>query len=61
LPFFKIDKLNFKRLWIISSDAGFRTGALDKNSRIVKNYLDKKFKLEFAQDFAGLWLYRYVR
>jgi hypothetical protein len=61
LPFFKIDKLNFKRLWIISSDMGSRTGALDKNSLIVKGYLDKKFKLEFAQNFAGLWLYRYVR
>lgn len=61
IPFYKINKLNFKRLWVISSDGGMRRGNLDKNSLIVNNWLKRRYKLEFRREFDGLWLFRYVK
>lgn len=60
VPFYKINLLRFKRLWVISSDWA-RSGELDEHSRSVKDWLDKNLKLEFAKEFDGLWLYRYVK
>lgn len=61
LPVHKIDALDFKRLWIISCDVGLRSGGLDENSKKVKDWLEKRLKLEFAREFDGLWLFRYRR
>jgi hypothetical protein len=60
LPFYKVNNLKFKRLWIISSDWE-RSGNLDKNSQTVKNWLDKNFRLEFVTEFDGLRIFRYVK
>lgn len=61
IPYYKINKLNFGRLWVISSDGGERRGGLDNNSLIVNNWFEKKYKLEFKQEFDGLWIFRYVK
>lgn len=60
VPFYKIGNFNFNRLWLISSDWA-RSGQLDENSRSVKDWLDKNFKLNFVKEFHGLWLFRYSR
>ena len=54
----KINSLQAKRMWVIFSDWG-RSGELDANSQSVKHWCDNKFKLEFAQELDGLWVYRY--
>ncbi|MFA5199862.1 MAG: glycosyltransferase family 39 protein [Candidatus Omnitrophota bacterium] len=55
-----IGNLNFSRLWIIASSWS-RNGILDDNSREVKDWLDKNFKLDFSEEFDGLWVFRYVK
>jgi len=60
VPFYKINNLEFKRLWVIYSDWE-RSGNLDESSLSVKNWLGKNLKVEFVKEFDGLWIYRYVR
>lgn len=59
-PFFKINQLKFKRLWVISSDWA-RSGKLGNNSQSVKDWLDKNLKLRFSREFDGSWLFAYER
>jgi len=61
VPFYKINSLEFKNLWLIASDGGNRNGGLDANSLIVKDWLDKKYKLDLTSEFYGLWVFRYIR
>jgi hypothetical protein len=60
VPFYKTGKLNFEKLWILACNWP-RSGNLDNNSQIVKNWLDSHLKLEFAKEFDGLWVFRYVK
>ena len=60
VPFYKIANLNFEKLWVLACDWS-RSGDLDENSKIVKQWLDNKLKIEFAKEFDGLWIFRYVR
>ena len=60
IPFYKVNNLKFKRLWVISSDWG-RSGNLDENSQAVKNWLDKNLRLELVKEFEGLWIFRYSK
>lgn len=60
IPFYKINNLKFKRLWVVCSDWE-RSGDLDDNSRSVKKWLDENYKLEFVNLFDGLWVFRYVK
>jgi len=55
----KMNSLEFRRLWVISSDWA-RSGKFDKNSQSVKEWLDKNLKLDFSKEFDGLWVFRYV-
>jgi len=61
LSVYKVTQLNFQRLWILSCDIGMRTGALDENSKKVKDWLDERFTLEFSREIDGLRLFRYVK
>lgn len=56
----KLINLEFDRLWVISCNWP-RDGKLDENSQIVKEWLDKYFKLGYANVYDGLWIFRYVR
>jgi hypothetical protein len=60
IPFYKINNLNFKSIWLIACDWA-RDGRLDENSIVVKDWLDRNLKLEFAQEIDGVWLFRYTR
>lgn len=60
VPFHKINNLEFKRLWVISSDWA-RSGKLDENSQSVKNWLDNNLKLEHTCEFDGLRIFRYCK
>lgn len=60
VPFYKIRNLNFNGLWLLSCDWA-RSGQLDENSRSVKDWLDKNFKLDLVREFNGLWIFRYSR
>lgn len=60
VPFYKINNLKFKSLWVISSDWE-RSGGLDENSQSVKNWLDNNLRLESSKEFDGLWLFQYKR
>lgn len=60
LPFYKINQLEFKRLWVISSN-WVRSGEWDEEFKSIKNWLDKNYKLEFINLFDGLWVFRYVK
>jgi len=56
----RINKLKFKRLWVIASDWA-RSGRLDENSHAVKNWLDNNLELKFYTMIDGVWIYRYER
>lgn len=60
VPIHKIAGLEFKRIWVISTDWS-RSGKLDENSTVVKQWLDISFKLMSSQEFDGLWIYCYGR
>ena len=60
IPFYKINTLKFKRLWVIACNWA-RDGKLDENSCSVKDWLDENLILEFSQEFEGLWIFRYVK
>jgi len=61
IPIYEIDKLNFIRLWLISTDGGARMGGLDENSQSVKDWCGKNLKLELAREFDGVWIFIYSR
>jgi hypothetical protein len=56
----KIANLKFEKLWVLVCDWS-RSGILDENSQMVKKWLDNYFKLEFAEEFDGLWIFRYAK
>ena len=55
LPFYKIGRLKFKKLYVIFSNWE-RDGGIDENSQSVKDWLDNNLKLEFSRIFDGLWI-----
>lgn len=57
---YKLSNLEFDRLWVISCNWP-RDGNLDGNSQAVKDFLDRNLKLEFIQEFDGLWIFRYIK
>ncbi|MFH1339547.1 MAG: glycosyltransferase family 39 protein [Candidatus Omnitrophota bacterium] len=57
-PYYKINQLKFKRLWIVSSDWA-RSGELDENSQTIKEWMDKNLNLEFVEEYDGLFIFRY--
>jgi len=60
IPLQKVNSLQAKRIWVISSDWA-RSGKLDGNSQSVKNWLDKQLKLEFSKELEGVWIFRYIK
>lgn len=55
VPFYKIDRLKFKRLYVIYSNWE-RDGGIDENSQSVKDWLDNNLELESSREFDGLWI-----
>ncbi len=60
IPLKKIQSLDAKRIWVIYSSWA-RDGKLDDNSQSVKDWLDKKLKLEFLREFEGILVARYIK
>lgn len=60
VPSYKIDTIEFGRVWVFSSDWA-RSGDLDDNSQAIKKWLDKNLRLEYVKEFDGLWLFRYAK
>jgi len=60
VPFDKINKLLFRRLWIVCSNWE-RTGQLDENSIRVKKWLDENFVLGFAKEIENVWIFSYAK
>ena len=60
IPVHKINNLEFENLWVLSCNWQ-RDGNLDKNSAVVKKWLDKNFTLELKREFDGLWVFRYIK
>lgn len=60
IPLHKTNKLEFEKLWVLSGDWQ-RSGNLNRNSILVKEWLDKNFKLELEREFNGAWVYRYAK
>ncbi|MDD5155452.1 MAG: hypothetical protein PHF11_03085, partial [Candidatus Omnitrophica bacterium] len=56
----KVGQLAFRRLWLIVSDWN-RSGKLDENSQSVNDELGRRFKLESAHEFDGLWIFEYSK
>jgi len=60
IPFTKVKNLQFKRLWVISSDWA-RSGALDDNSQVVIDWLNRDLKFIFQREFDGLRIFVYEK
>jgi 4-amino-4-deoxy-L-arabinose transferase-like glycosyltransferase len=60
VPINKISGLRFKRIWVISMNWE-RNGGLNKNSIMIKHWLDINLKLLLSQELDGLWVYCYER
>jgi len=61
IPTTKINKIPFRRLWLLSADGGWRSGNLDDNSLAVKTWCDQNLRLKEVRIFDGLWLFKYDR
>jgi hypothetical protein len=60
IPTHKILGLKFRKIWVICSDME-RSGKLDENSTVVKQWLDSNLRLISSQELEGLWIYCYER
>ena len=60
IPVHKITAHKFEKMWVISTDWG-RTGKLDENSVVVKQWLESHLRLLSSTELDGLWIYCYEK